>query len=213
MSWATAMDDLNNCCSSSDLEDLRFKGHWFTWSNKNPANPILRKLDRVLMNPSWTSCFPNADAEFFPPGLSDHCPAVVHLGLPLPQLRKPFRFFNFLTEHPSFATSVAEAWAVPVDGSPLFQICSKLNRVKIAMRTLNHSSYNNLQSRSSRARQHLLDLQTQLQVHPMSQQLRELEKEAMKDYIAVSKAEETLFRQKSCIQWLAEGDHNTHFFH
>ena len=101
MSWSTAMDDLNNCCCNAELEDLHFKGQWFTQTNRNPANPILRKLDRVLINPCWTSCFPTADAEFILPGLSDHCLAVVHLGLPLPQLRKPFRFFNFLTEHPS----------------------------------------------------------------------------------------------------------------
>ena len=162
MSWNAAMEDFNCCCHDSDLEDMRFSGHWFTWSNKNPANPITRKLDRVLINPCWMSCFPNAAADFLPPGLSDHCPAVVHLGLPIPKLRKPFRFFDFLSDHPSFASSVEEAWATPVEGSPLFQICSKLKRVKIALRSLNISCYSNLQSRSALARQHLLDLQHQL---------------------------------------------------
>ena len=51
LSWTSRMDELNTCCNCADLDDLRFKGHWFTWTNKNPANPILRKLDRVLINP------------------------------------------------------------------------------------------------------------------------------------------------------------------
>ena len=213
MSWTAAMEDLNCCCHEADLEDLRFTGHWFTWSNKNPTNPILRKLDRVLINPCWTSCFPNATADFLPPGLSDHCPAVVQMGLPLPQLRKPFRFFDFLTDHPAFASLVEEAWAIPVEGSPLFKICSKLKRVKSALRSLNQSSFSNLPLRSSLARQHLLDLQDQLRISPSNQQLMELEKLALAEYMAVSKAEESLFRQKARIQWLAEGDHNTHYFH
>ena len=52
LSWTTEMDDFNTCCQSADLEDLKFSGHWFTWSNKSPSNPISRKLDRVLINPS-----------------------------------------------------------------------------------------------------------------------------------------------------------------
>ena len=120
LSWNSAMDELNTCCSNADLDDLRFKGHWFTWSNKNLANPILRKLDRALINPRWTSCYPNAEAKFIQPGISDHSPVIVRLGLPYPQIRKPFRFFNFLTDHPSFATSVMTAWSEVVEGSPLF---------------------------------------------------------------------------------------------
>ena len=121
----------------------------------------------MLVNPCWNDCYPNAEAEFFPAGISDHSPAIFNLGLPIPVLRKPFRFFNFLAAHPCFATSVEDAWEGHIEGSPLYQLCRKLKKVKEAMRTLNHSAYNNLPTRAALARQRLLDLQTQLQVLPM----------------------------------------------
>jgi hypothetical protein len=31
-------------------EDLNFMGWLYTWSNRRPENPILRKLDIVLVN-------------------------------------------------------------------------------------------------------------------------------------------------------------------
>ena len=78
---------------------------------------------------------------------------------------------------------------------------------------MNQMSYSNLPSRSSMARQKLFDLQNHLQAHPLCSMTRELEKKALQEFLYVSKAEEGLFRQKSCLQWLAEGDQNTKFFH
>ena len=37
--------------------------------------------------------------------------------------------------------------------------------------------------------------------------------QALLEFVEISKAEESLVRQKSRIQWLAEGDQNTHYFH
>ena len=212
-SWTPDMEAFNICCFDAELEDLQHIGLWFTWLNKNPDKPISRKLDSVLVNPVCLTVFPNAAAKFNPPGVSDHSPAVVRLGLPLPRLRNPFRFFNFLANHPSFGDTVEAAWLQPVDGSPLYQVCSKLKRVKAGLRSLNLSSFNNLSSRSAIARQKLFDVQTLINHQPLCPLLRDQEKQALCEFIEVSKAEESLLRQKSRIQWLAEGDQNTQFFH
>ena len=69
LAWTSDMEDFNGCCFSAELDDLKFSGQWFTWSNKCPSNPISRKLDRALINHSWMNIFPNADADFQPPGV------------------------------------------------------------------------------------------------------------------------------------------------
>ena len=158
LSWTPDMDEFNCCCYTAELEDLNFRGHWFTWSNKCPSKPLSRKLDRVLINNSWTNQFPNVDAEFISPGVSDHSPAIVRMGLPLPRLWKPFKFFNFLTEHADFESAVVRAWDTPFDGSPLYKICSKLKCVKEGLKQLNCKSYSDLNSRVNSARQRLLGI-------------------------------------------------------
>ncbi|XP_058223086.1 uncharacterized protein LOC131332805 [Rhododendron vialii] len=45
------MDDINHCLFASELDDLRFIGCLFTWSNKQvPPHFVATKLDRVLVN-------------------------------------------------------------------------------------------------------------------------------------------------------------------
>ena len=97
-SWTPDMDEFNCCCYTAELEDLKFRGNWFTWSNKCPSKPLSRKLDRVLINHSWTNYFPNADAEFTSPGVSDH--SLLLLGWDCPYLGYGSPS-NFLTSWPS----------------------------------------------------------------------------------------------------------------
>ena len=53
MSWSVWQNDLNDCLTESDSNDLIFMGFRFTWSNWQCNNPILKKLGRVLVNVKW----------------------------------------------------------------------------------------------------------------------------------------------------------------
>ena len=59
------------------VDDLRYSGMHYTWSNQCPENLIMRKLDRVLVNEKWNLNFPLPEARFLPSGMSDHSPIVV----------------------------------------------------------------------------------------------------------------------------------------
>lgn len=48
LDWSTWKNDLEECISRAGLEDLRYGGFYFTWSNRRDEDPILRKLDRAL---------------------------------------------------------------------------------------------------------------------------------------------------------------------
>lgn len=93
------------------VSDLRYQGSNHTWTNKTPSMPITKKLDRVLVIDLWIESFPDSIATFLLHEFSDHSPCLLTLSCPLPSPgTKPFKFFNFLTNHPSFSHTVEIAW-------------------------------------------------------------------------------------------------------
>lgn len=53
------MVEFNSVIQNLEVRDLRYYGPLFTWTNKQPDNPIAKKLDRVLINESWLLIFHN----------------------------------------------------------------------------------------------------------------------------------------------------------
>ena len=64
--WPQWKDNLSVCLVDSGLYDLRFSGCFFTWSNHRSMDPILRKLDRALVNLKCESTFQASEAFFLP---------------------------------------------------------------------------------------------------------------------------------------------------
>ncbi|CAG7885777.1 unnamed protein product [Brassica rapa] len=93
-----------------NLTDFASTGALFTWWNKREEDPIGKKLDRALVNAAWLRDFPQSTSRFEAGGISDHARCVVHLSGPSNAGRKPFRFFNFLTDHSEFLPVVKRIW-------------------------------------------------------------------------------------------------------
>ena len=47
------IDDFRSCVNNIGLTDLRYQGMNYTWWDCNLADPVMRKLDRVLVNDQW----------------------------------------------------------------------------------------------------------------------------------------------------------------
>ena len=60
--------DFTNLVYSICLEDHRYTGFYFTWSNKRSNQDLFikKKLDRAIVNQGWLDSFPTANAEFLP---------------------------------------------------------------------------------------------------------------------------------------------------
>ena len=98
--WPPHMDDLNECCYETCIEDLKLVGFHLTWDNRSSADSFTsRKLDQVMVNPTWLSHFPLSEALFLPPRTSDHCLMTVNIGINLHKRKPTFRFYNIWAEH------------------------------------------------------------------------------------------------------------------
>lgn len=105
------MIEFRDCLLQTGIFDLRYHGLLNTWSNKQPEDPIAKKLDMLLANQNWITSYQNSFATFLPPDFSDHSPCVLELSLPLHIAgTKPFKFYNYLSKHPKFLTSSADYW-------------------------------------------------------------------------------------------------------
>ena len=118
--WAGHMDRLETCIREAKVDDLRYSGMRYTWTNQCIENLIMRKLDRVLVNEKWNMHFPLSEARFLPAGTSDHSPMVVKVTGNVQSIKKPFRFFDMWMDHDEFMPLVKKVWDQHSGGCPMY---------------------------------------------------------------------------------------------
>lgn len=195
------------------VEDLRFQGNAHTWTNKQPENPITKKLDRALVNSHWITTFPNSVASFTAHEFSDHSPCLIDTACPLHTSgTKPFKFYNHLTSHPTFLSSIEAAWKLA--GSKAWDLSSlgvKLKNVKRPLKTLHKECFSVIQNRVSEVNVCLKIVQVQAMENSTTSRFLE-ERDLQEKYNFLRGIEESFFHQKSRVNWLRLGDHNTPFY-
>ncbi|XP_024965011.1 uncharacterized protein LOC112505317, partial [Cynara cardunculus var. scolymus] len=207
------MDDFRQCVRHPEVEDVNFKGLFFTWTkNPNGTGGLLKKIDRVLGNSHSLARFPSASVVFLPYRSSDHSPAVLTLPSTSPRKPKPFKFPNLLTYKEPFLNVVSSHWHPDLVGREMYKISQNLKNLKGPLRKM-LSDQGNLHSKVTKLRLELDRVQIALDRDPENGALREEHCGYLSAYNSACLDEERFLKQKAKINWLREGDRNSSFFH
>jgi hypothetical protein len=213
---ATQMALFRETLLDCELSDLGFTGSALTWSNNREQNALVRaRLDRVVANSGWRSLFPLVVVSHLAVACSDHMGLLVdtneNAGVQrvVRRRRKLFRFEKNWVREAGCEDVIAGAWDIHPAGTAMFQVVEKIKNCHISL----------IQWSQGHVRI------TPRLIEDKTKQLQALEQEPAEIYDgAAVKAlrcelnslrakEETMWRQRSRITWLTEGDLNTRFFH
>ncbi|KAJ6889557.1 hypothetical protein NC652_030338 [Populus alba x Populus x berolinensis] len=154
-----------------------------------------------------------ANLAAIPRSISDHSGIILRLQQPNQLKHTLFKFLNIWADRSDFLDIVASSWQFPLSGNPMYQLTTKLRRLKTELRKLHYNSTSNLPDRVGQAKSAWDAAQLYLDEHPLLDEAKIAERTLATEYQQLCKAEESYYKQKSRIQWLHLGDRNTAFFH
>lgn len=178
-----------------------------------PIDTFLKKLDRILTNDNWLQTFSDSIGVFGELTISDHSPCCVFIDQQRQNQKRPFKFFAHLNHNPEFIEIIKGCWnKLSFFGSRQLVISKKLKELKSIIRAFNRDNYSQLEKRVQEAFD-VLVLRQQASLSGPSPSNAAAEKVAQKTWSILAKAEDSLLKQRSRIQWNLEGDANTSFYH
>ncbi|CAH9094512.1 unnamed protein product [Cuscuta epithymum] len=227
------MGDLNCVCSTTErlgsalpsaylMRDLLdFKGHtgmvdapstgeFFTWNK----GTVWAKLDRVLINSSWSQHSLDCRAHFheMEPEF-DHTAIVATILKNSANRAKPFKFFNMWIKHPKFSNIVAQVWGQHIGGSAQFSLVRKLKLLKAPLKELNKMEFGHISMKAKEAKEDYKRLhKLSLVSTPTGDEINDLAS-AKKRAIFLCEAETSFYQQKAKAIHILEADKSTKYFH
>jgi hypothetical protein len=195
------------------LCDLGFKGVPWTFEKKVAGGDYYRvRLDRALASSSWCALFPEAEVHHLPSyATSDHLPILLECTPRQVQKRSGnlFRYEVMWESHEGFPEHLAGSWNASEKSQNVAELKSKLQSVSHNLSTWGRETFGSVRLQIRTLQRDLAILRSQRgRVGPSME-----EKEIVAKLEEVLQREEIMWRQRSRIQGLAEGDKNTRFFH
>ncbi|XP_060965529.1 uncharacterized protein LOC133034457 [Cannabis sativa] len=174
---------------------------------------IHSRIDHAFKNEDWLDLFPNSSASFSWEKVSNHCAIVISSAVMVEIGVKPFRFFNYWTEHREFKNLVLESWQKPVFSSGLLGIWSKLARLNHVLKSFNHARLGNVELDFQKAKDKFLEARLQAQSNPGVERFIKEEKDAADSFHLREKMLKSFLVQRSKVTWLNQGDGNNAYFY
>nr|TKS17239.1 hypothetical protein D5086_0000020700 [Populus alba] len=135
--WPSYQNDFSSCINHFELLQVPFTGLQYSWHNGQiGSNTIQKKLDWVFGNSCLFSTWPATNAIFQPRSISDHSAIILSPQRPNQHRHNSFKFLNIWADRGDFLDIVASSWQLPSTGNPMYQLTTKLSRLKAELRKL-----------------------------------------------------------------------------
>ena len=191
--------------------DLGFVGQKFTWSRHfEDGRSIWERLDKGLANNAWFQKFPGSRVHHLRCDSSDYVPLFLNLsGLEFPPRKKKFKFEEMWLSDNHYEEIVEASWCSLANGVGEDAIIKKVERCGKDFEWWNHNVFGNVRLELQKKQKLLVQAEMEAVRSVMNFRVRELKHEIN----ILLDREARMWKQRSRMLWLTNGDSNTKFFH
>lgn len=197
------------CC----LVDMGYTGPDWTWEKKVSGSSYTRvRLDRVLATPEWSLNFPMVVVRHVHAACSDHCALWLRLEVDsraarLDWLPKLFRYETMWEAHDNFGAMLESKWGESRATNSM-EMTEKLARLSGSLQAWGKDEFGCVVKEIKKLRETV----DRLREAPGRRGPTREEIKAQDRLAELYHREEIMWRQRSRVLWLKEGDRNTRFF-
>lgn len=203
------MDSLN-------LIDVKPNNGIFTWNNQRFGDEtILERLDTFLVSCFWVGDSWTTSSKILGWRGLDHWPIKLSIVPFIAHKNPSFKFQLMWLQDPSLYELVLD-WRCegrPTYGTVMYTFVKRLQFVKYRLKKWNMQCFGNLHHNKLIAQAHSDSITHQIHDLVLLMDLSKEEAIASTALEEWEMREESFWKQKSCIDWLQEGDRNVSFFH